>query len=118
MNKIPPLNIVLPSRITVPRQNPRTPLSAEMLLQASSVVAPRALCARVLMVSNGCVAYVVTIPAMHPFAKFVATLCSICLACSKSFRLLYVPIRNAVAPACFSVVPVNPRYSARMPCSW
>jgi hypothetical protein len=70
------------------------------------------------MTSKGCVVNVVTTPATDPFAKLTAVFCLISFFFSKSFKTLYVPIRKAVAEACFKVVPINPRYKPRIPCSF
>ena len=69
---IPPENMVLPSLMVVPLQNPLIPSSDSMVEKASTVLAPWALCDLVFRVSNGCVAYVVMVPATAPLAKFTA----------------------------------------------
>ena len=72
LNTIPPENTNLDSLIVLPFQKPDTPNSCQTPLAASMVPAPFALCVRVLIVSNGWVAYTVTIPATAPVPNVVA----------------------------------------------
>lgn len=66
---IPPLSTNLPSLIVLPLQNPLIPLSLHTDVAASTVPWPFAPCALVLIVSNGCVAYTVIVPATAPVAN-------------------------------------------------
>lgn len=59
----------------LPFQNPLTPDSRRMLTNAFLVLVPAALCDRVLIVSKGCVAYTVMVPAAAPMPKVAMVPC-------------------------------------------
>lgn len=61
----------------LPFQNPLTPESRRILTNAPLVLVPAALCDRVLIVSKGCVAYTVMIPAAAPMPKVAMVPCGI-----------------------------------------
>ena len=88
-----------------------------MLLKASEVDAPLALCVLVLIVSNGCVAKTVMTPATAPVPNVVAVFCGSPWAFDSSFSWLYDPILTPEVADCFIVVDTSPLYRSRTPCS-
>lgn len=106
VKRMPPARTVLPSLITVPRQNPlKKPSSLRMILTASIVPTCFACCAFVFTVSKGCVASVVTVPATAPFAKVVTGESTLTpRVFSQSLMMEYEPRRKPVVPICFRVV--------------
>src|SRR5690242_9521925 len=69
------------------------------------------------MVSNGCVAYTVIVPAIAPVAKVVALFWGRLFLRDVSFSTLYEPMRTAEVADCFMVVDTRPRYRPGSPCA-